>query len=756
MTGRAWGLLAGLILAAGCQRGGAPGLARHQAFHAVPPRSEAEVAARPVEGHARLLLTLHWPERAPYRPALIPSDTETLRVVVSTGTETLAAEEFGRPVENDTQVVDLALRAASNVTVEIFAYREARPLPAGARHIAKGTASGLNLVVSRTTQARITLVSLSTPIITRFDVNAARIGETVKLTGDNFQPGDPILTFNGATASDVVVESATALRATIPDGATVGPVRVRVGNQLSPSANFWVASDLAIGAPKSSWDPTAAATRIVLVGKELQFSATPSFVLKSGDKLSNHGQSPMVQWSHSAAAAGTIDSAGLLSASGSIAATTVRGTLGTLSRSLAVSVEDVSVKVSPASAWLGALGNPTVQYRAMATLSGGATNDLVVWSSGEAASVSVSATGLVSPEDLVANGKVDVRAASSLLPLRTATASVLLRNKARIVSMAGSVEQGYADGMGSAARFWHPNRIVVAPGGNLLVADVANHRIRQVTPAGVVTTWAGTGSTVVLQTGGGYQSSGASWDQPKAHRLSYVLDRPNAMTFDLEGNLLVAETPRNRLRKIDKDGVVDGLSRNWESIPYQPRSLAVDKTGTLFVAFRKGCSVPDRPEYCDSTIILKETIQGTRTWLAPGGGPDPMLYDPVRDVLLGNHHGLKQMTKDGVVSWIAGVKDTTDPPTDGSYAAARFNGGGALALTPDRVVVLWNMGDNASGGYDNRSLRFLTPEGYVRTLPLPPTFLVRDMVAAPDGTIYLLTTGWPSGAHPLGVSKVVF
>jgi hypothetical protein len=59
--------------------------------------------------------------------------------------------------------------------------------------------------------------------------------------------------------------------------------------------------------------------------------------------------------------------------------------------------------------------------------------------------------------------------------------------------MPGANAQGFADGQGSAARFSQPMGIAIEPNGNLLVADCWNMRLREVTPAGVVSTWAGNG-----------------------------------------------------------------------------------------------------------------------------------------------------------------------------------------------------------------------------------------------------------------------
>ncbi|VDA99758.1 hypothetical protein S1OALGB6SA_831, partial [Olavius algarvensis spirochete endosymbiont] len=58
----------------------------------------------------------------------------------------------------------------------------------------------------------------------------------------------------------------------------------------------------------------------------------------------------------------------------------------------------------------------------------------------------------------------------------------------------GTGTEGFADGIGTEAQFNRPGGVAVGSYGNVYVADSNNHRIRKITPAGVVSTLAGTGT----------------------------------------------------------------------------------------------------------------------------------------------------------------------------------------------------------------------------------------------------------------------
>lgn len=112
-----------------------------------------------------------------------------------------------------------------------------------------------------------------------------------------------------------------------------------------------------------------------------------------------------------------------------------------------------------------------------------------------------------------------------------------------IQNVAGGAGAGLAGDGGAAvgAKLNGPRDIIAMPGGAFLIADTGNHRVRRLSPGGIITTIAGT-------------TQGFSGDGGPAGRAQ--LDGPRKLTLMPDGAVLVADTGNDRIRRIAPDGII--------------------------------------------------------------------------------------------------------------------------------------------------------------------------------------------------------
>ncbi|UOE48244.1 gliding motility-associated C-terminal domain-containing protein [Mucilaginibacter sp. SMC90] len=160
-----------------------------------------------------------------------------------------------------------------------------------------------------------------------------------------------------------------------------------------------------------------------------------------------------------------------------------------------------------------------------------------------------------------------------------------------VTTIAGTPHSpGFANGTGSAAKFDSPRGLAMDNTGNIYVADQGNNLIRKITPAGEVSTYAGSGAM------------GA--DNGPAGSASF--NTPTGVAFDAAGNLYVSDVGNNAVRKITPAGIVSTFATGFNF----PRELRVDGTGNIYVAEQ------------DGNTIKRINPNGTVTIIAGGGAKD--------------------------------------------------------------------------------------------------------------------------------------
>jgi len=251
-----------------------------------------------------------------------------------------------------------------------------------------------------------------------------------------------------------------------------------------------------------------------------------------------------------------------------------------------------------------------------------------------------------------------------------------IRNRGVVTLFAGST-YGFANGTGAAAQFRYPYGVDVDSSGNVYIADHSNHRIRKITPTGIVSTLAGS-------TFGSTDGTGAS------AQFEYPLD----VVVDSSGNAFVVEE-HCRVRRVTPAGVVTtiagSLAYNCGYVDATGSSARFNDTSNIAIDGSDNLYVADT----GNRRIRKVTPDGTVTTLAGSGvagyvdgagtaaqfgayfsvGADDEGNVYVSD---GSNRRIRKVTPDGTVTTLAGsgVAGTAD----GVGVAAQFDSPWGIAV----------------------------------------------------------------------------
>src|SRR5438477_630146 len=239
---------------------------------------------------------------------------------------------------------------------------------------------------------------------------------------------------------------------------------------------------------------------------------------------------------------------------------------------------------------------------------------------------------------------------------------------------------GSADGTGSAARFNSPAGVAVDSAGNTYVADTVNSTIRKITPAGVVTTFAGLAG-----------STGSTNGTGNAARFN----GPVAVTIDNIGNIFVADTSNFTIRQITPAGVVTTLAgsplmrgdANGTGSAARfllPEGMAVDSTGNIYVADQDASTIRKiAPGGVVSTFAGSFTKSGSLNGTGSAARfnlPADVAVDSSNNLYVAdsNNCTIRKITPAAAVTTLAGLASAGH--TNGTGSAARFD-------FPDGVAV---------------------------------------------------------------------
>ncbi|HUR56617.1 MAG TPA: immunoglobulin domain-containing protein, partial [Opitutaceae bacterium] len=304
-----------------------------------------------------------------------------------------------------------------------------------------------------------------------------------------------------------------------------------------------------------------------------------------------------------------------------------------------------------------------------------------------------------------------------------------------VTTLAGTAGTRQAtNGTGSAARFYAPSGLVFDAAGNLIVADSCNNVFRKVTPAGVVTTFSGVpidlqdrpinvGSSDGSATEAKYHIGDSAAEGPFAPPI-YTIIGSYTLGIDGAGNVYVADTLNNTIRKIASNGSVttlagqagqegtsDGSGSNARFL--SPSGVAVDSAGNVYVADAGNNTIRKiTPAGVVTTLAgvarTSGSADGTGT-AARFSNPSGIAVDGAGNLYVtdSGNHSIRKVTPGGVVTTFAGLAQSSGS-SDGSGTLARFNNPTGISIDSAGTLYVADSG--------NHTIRKITSARAVTTI----------------------------------------
>ena len=292
----------------------------------------------------------------------------------------------------------------------------------------------------------------------------------------------------------------------------------------------------------------------------------------------------------------------------------------------------------------------------------------------------------------------------------TSQATLVVTTPLTVVTFAGTAgSSGSSDGSGSAARFANPADVAIDSAGNIYVADTGNHTVRMINPAGVVTTLAG--------------QAGISGSNDGTSTASF--NHPAGVAVDSAGNIYVADTDNNEVRKVTAAGVVTTLAGaagtsgssdgSGSAASFNgPSGIVADATGNLYVADTLNDTI--RKVTSAGAVTTIAGVAGSNGFADGAGsaarfhGPQGLALDFSGNLFVAdtNNNAIRKVvTASGAVTTVAGQAGIAGS-ADGAASQAEFHYPSGVAVDTS--------GNLYVADTDNHTLREIVTAGAVGTM----------------------------------------